>query len=243
MRRLLVSMRSSRLARMLFTEARFWAMAAGSQDTVCSCVGTEAMTTDRAGTKIRNTNTPVALRADLRMARGIMMQLQSNCFEEAPITPVQIYINSNQGVNARSCPRTSCEAVDVLSPGTAVTSIGIQDGDTVSGSSEWHRIRIDGEDAFVHSSLVSSNRPPTPAPQPTNAPAPMQSQQNQQSQPVSTAVPLAPPPVSSGGGCPNLGATCGQLTCDQAYACLGAGNGRLDRDNDGVPCESICPGG
>jgi hypothetical protein len=46
-----------------------------------------------------------------------------------------------------------------------------------------------------------------------------------------------------GGGCPNTSATCTQLTCEQAYACLRVGKGGLDRDNDGVPCESICPGG
>ena len=38
--------------------------------------------------------------------------------------------------------------------------------------------------------------------------------------------------------------TCGQITsCEQAYACLRAGQSGLDRDKDGVPCESICPGG
>ncbi|MCZ7545009.1 MAG: excalibur calcium-binding domain-containing protein [Anaerolineae bacterium] len=32
-------------------------------------------------------------------------------------------------------------------------------------------------------------------------------------------------------------------SCEEAYACLNAGNRDLDRDGDGVPCESICPGG
>ncbi|RMG88416.1 MAG: hypothetical protein D6712_03690 [Chloroflexi bacterium] len=50
-------------------------------------------------------------------------------------------------------------------------------------------------------------------------------------------------PTQSGAVCPSLGATCSELTCEQAYACLAAGNRRLDRDRDGVPCESICPGG
>lgn len=40
--------------------------------------------------------------------------------------------------------------------------------------------------------------------------------------------------------CPGLALTCGQLTCDQAFACLAAGNNRLDSDGNGVPCESIC---
>lgn len=29
--------------------------------------------------------------------------------------------------------------------------------------------------------------------------------------------------------------------CDHAYECLRAGHARLDRDGDGIPCESICP--
>jgi hypothetical protein len=43
--------------------------------------------------------------------------------------------------------------------------------------------------------------------------------------------------------CPSQSATCQQLTCAQAYACLKDGNTRLDRDRDGVPCESICGDG
>ncbi|WP_414706631.1 excalibur calcium-binding domain-containing protein [Psychrobacter sp. UBA3068] len=32
-------------------------------------------------------------------------------------------------------------------------------------------------------------------------------------------------------------------SCEQAKLALECGNTRLDRDKDGVPCESICPGG
>ncbi len=43
--------------------------------------------------------------------------------------------------------------------------------------------------------------------------------------------------------CPDITLTCQQMTtCDQARACLGAGNFALDPDDDGVPCENIvCP--
>ena len=53
--------------------------------------------------------------------------------------------------------------------------------------------------------------------------------------------------VSSGGGgnvsgavCPNAAYTCSQLTCAQAYACLAAGDSRIDGDHDGKPCEAQC---
>lgn len=43
--------------------------------------------------------------------------------------------------------------------------------------------------------------------------------------------------------CPGTGLSCEQLSsCDEAYACLNAGNFNLDPDNDGVPCEvTRCP--
>ncbi|MDL1901196.1 hypothetical protein FBR02_10545 [Anaerolineae bacterium CFX9] len=61
---------------------------------------------------------------------------------------------------------------------------------------------------------------------------------------------LAPPPSSPGlspadpMNCPNVTLTCAQLlTCDQARACLAAGNVSLDPDFDGIPCEeNLCAG-
>ncbi len=44
--------------------------------------------------------------------------------------------------------------------------------------------------------------------------------------------------------CKGLPRTCTQMaSCEQAKQALKCGNKRLDRDKDGVPCESICPGG
>lgn len=41
--------------------------------------------------------------------------------------------------------------------------------------------------------------------------------------------------------CDNLPDTCPYMQdCDQAYQAMNCGNYRLDKDNDGVPCESIC---
>jgi len=49
---------------------------------------------------------------------------------------------------------------------------------------------------------------------------------------------------SSGSQCKGLPSTCGQMAnCEQAKQALKCGNTKLDRDNDGVPCESICLGG
>tara|TARA_R110002126_G_scaffold38679_8_gene115380 strand:- start:3592 stop:3885 length:294 start_codon:yes stop_codon:yes gene_type:complete len=49
---------------------------------------------------------------------------------------------------------------------------------------------------------------------------------------------------AGGAQCKGLPSTCGQMAnCEQAKQALECGNKRLDRDKDGVPCESICPGG
>lgn len=47
--------------------------------------------------------------------------------------------------------------------------------------------------------------------------------------------------VPSNDDCSGLPRTCGAMAnCAQAKKALACGNGRLDRDNDGIPCESIC---
>lgn len=49
---------------------------------------------------------------------------------------------------------------------------------------------------------------------------------------------------AGGSQCKGLPSVCGQMAnCEQAKQALKCGNTRLDRDKDGVPCESICPGG
>ncbi|MBZ0289116.1 MAG: excalibur calcium-binding domain-containing protein, partial [Anaerolineae bacterium] len=62
-------------------------------------------------------------------------------------------------------------------------------------------------------------------------------------QAVTTAVPglIVTATVGAGGTtCPSLGFTCSQLfTCQEARACLAAGNFSLDPDNDGIPCEDV----
>jgi uncharacterized protein YraI len=56
---------------------------------------------------------------------------------------------------------------------------------------------------------------------------------SQTPQPGATATTGSPTVV-----CPGTGLTCNQLfTCEEARACLAAGNFSLDGDNDGIPCE------
>jgi len=48
---------------------------------------------------------------------------------------------------------------------------------------------------------------------------------------------------SSKTSCGSFPRTCGQMTsCSQARQALQCGNTKLDRDKDGIPCETICGG-
>ncbi|MCU0499852.1 MAG: SH3 domain-containing protein [Anaerolineae bacterium] len=61
---------------------------------------------------------------------------------------------------------------------------------------------------------------------------------------VSTPVPTATGSTAASGVfgvCPSLTYTCGQLfSCQEARACLAAGNSALDPDGNGIPCENLC---
>lgn len=47
--------------------------------------------------------------------------------------------------------------------------------------------------------------------------------------------------IPRGDDCSGLPRTCGKMAnCAQARKALACGNGKLDKDNDGIPCESIC---
>lgn len=52
---------------------------------------------------------------------------------------------------------------------------------------------------------------------------------------VTPGVFITPMPIT--GACPGLNLTCELLTCEQAQACLQAGNFTLDADDDGIACE------
>lgn len=122
-------------------------------------------------------------------------------------------------VYMRACPSTTCARKNRVAAGEPIEAIGQVEGEAVSGSNKvWYQVEIDGDEGYVYSGVVS------------------------QSQPVPAAQSQSQPQQSSGGGATCGGAsTCSQMSsCQQAYACLAEGNGRLDRDNDGVPCEDIC---
>lgn len=144
------------------------------------------------------------------------------------------YIVGEQG-NIRACASLDCDVVAVLQVGARV-AVYSSDGD-------WCRVMISGgKSGYVYVASLGRTQPATlqatmisteqPQPIATNQPT-------RTKQPTATRRPAAtqrPAALQCG--------TCSQMSsCSQAYQCLRAGHSSLDRDGDGVPCESICPGG
>ncbi len=142
------------------------------------------------------------------------------------------YVIATNGVNIRSCSSTSCQVVRTADPGDPVRVIRTVD--------DWHEIRLpDGSTGYIAAWLTSRSRPVV---QPTQRPVQVQPTSPPQQQPPPQVQPTQPPAPSYTCDCSKA---CSQMTsCNEAYYQLNTcGCNRRDSDNDGVPCESICPGG
>lgn len=142
------------------------------------------------------------------------------------LPPTTYYTTSE--ARLRSCPRLDCNIITTVAAGTSLVVNGQIEGDTATTSSRiWYLTTINGQEAYVYSALVSQTAPVSVSSGSSG----------------SSNIAVPPPSNNSGASCPSLSATCPNLTCAQAYACLAAGNNSLDRDDDGMPCESVCNGG
>jgi len=61
--------------------------------------------------------------------------------------------------NIRSCPDTACAIVDRLEVGDRIEVLETVTGQEVDGSVEWHRFIYQGQEAYIHASVVSPVRP------------------------------------------------------------------------------------
>jgi hypothetical protein len=142
-----------------------------------------------------------------------------------------------RSARVRAEATTTASVVANLRNKTAIVVLELVDGAKVSGSTVWYRIDVAGETGYIHSSLVTSTAPVVSGGGNSGG------GQTLQSTPPPLVEQVVAPPPPSGASC-NGASVCGEMgSCEQAYACLAAGDSGLDRDHDGVPCESICPGG
>jgi uncharacterized protein YraI len=148
---------------------------------------------------------------------------------------VEVIANS---LNVRSGPGTNYTVIGRLPRGNKVVVTGI------SADQAWYFFRYWDADGWISAdgSLARVESGDTgqlavvAAPEivPTSIPV-------VQSAPTQRLV-SEPPPASDGGTCPSFDFTCSQLTCQQAQACLAAGNTDLDADGDGTACDRQCGG-
>ena len=86
----------------------------------------------------------------------------------AQCSPSQtMYINSPGAgrANVRSAPELSAEIVAKLIHGESVEVHGEVEGDEFGGSASWFELRVDDEEAYVHSQLLSETEPVPVAPE------------------------------------------------------------------------------
>ena len=224
----LISLEATRLSATnevaLLTLAAMQTAAAASPTPVPTMTPSPTLTSTALPTSTPDASGTAFAQAFLLTASAVPFQPQEG--DLITVTPRTVYAQGT--VNLRACASARCDLVASVDSGTALTVNAMLNGQAVDvGNAIWYRTDWQGREAYVYSNLVTYAAPTSPA------------IISQPAQPVS---PPSNPPASSD-GCPGRSLTCASLTCAQAYACLRAGNRSLDRDRDGVPCESICPGG
>lgn len=132
-----------------------------------------------------------------------------------------------QPTSLRECPDRACAEIVFLTADSRMTVDAFVYGEDVDmGNDLWYRVTGYPQIGYVHSAAAIPLFPDAPATVTTMSQA--------------TAFPTLASNVNPG-LCPGEGVRCTQLTtCEQAYACLAAGNRRLDNDGDGIPCEALC---
>jgi len=153
-----------------------------------------------------------------------------------PTANAQGTYETTTAANARSCPKVSCSIVTRLARGTVINGLEIVEGDRFNGKTTWIKFEHNGRTAYVHSTLTKTTSvAPTTG---NNTTSSSSSGNNTTAGSIPTQETPPPAPVSEA---PLVCGTCSQMRdCAHAMACLAAGHTRLDRDNDGIPCESIC---
>lgn len=139
-------------------------------------------------------------------------------------------------MNLRSCAGTGCSVVGGLAYGESFVVTG-QERD--ADGQIWYSLRVGTTTAWAAGWLTSTTQPAAvSAPSRSDPPA---APPPQQFVPQAT---VPPAPAGPSFSC-NCSKTCGQMaSCQEAYYQLNScGCGERDSDGDGVPCESICPGG
>ncbi len=105
------------------------------------------------------TPTPTATNAPTLTSTDAPTAIQTSAAAKAAGETLYVSTRHNMSAFVRACPRTSCNVVGGLEPGAAVQSLERVVGEMVYGSDEWVKFNHGDATAYVHSELVSSERP------------------------------------------------------------------------------------
>jgi uncharacterized protein YraI len=165
---------------------------------------------------------PTATITPTAPAAGI--QADTNAVDMTAFTPTSYMVRST--ANARSCPDTQCPSLGKLQAGDTIIVDGGGHGGDFKGSNVWVRTNINGQVAYVHSSLV------------IEAALVSQPQQVQSTIPPVVSVPITNPLIYQCDGIDNL--NCSDFAsggADEHLKACGRDEDHLDKEPDGDACE------
>ena len=146
-------------------------------------------------------------------------------------------------VNLRKGPGTSFDRIGSVSVNAPLQIVG--------KSGDWYLIRHNGREVLIAGWLTHSSRLVQPSRQQTSGSSSQPAVNQPPQQPVQQPVARVQQPAQQHAEQQQPSFSCSpRKNCGDMSSCAEArfhltqcGRGGLDRDKDGVPCESICPGG
>jgi hypothetical protein len=152
----------------------------------------------------------------------------------APTRPPQTRYVTAQVLNVRECVGTGCDIIGQLEYGD---SLLVLDENEDTDGRIWYGFRAFGTTGWVASWLTSASEPAPVVVQPAQPPS---GGQPDSPPPAATTAPDATPSWNCGGDIYNCSdfSTCSEVM-NYFLACPGDPS-KLDQNNNGVPCESLC---
>ena len=105
------------------------------------------------------TDAPTSTQTPTPTATDTPTSIQRPTAARAAGVTMYVRTRGNAGANVRACPSTTCGIVGGLSFGASIQALERVEGEAVYGNSEWVQFEHNDAVAYIHSSLVSSNRP------------------------------------------------------------------------------------
>lgn len=179
------------------------------------------------------TLTPTVTRTPTNTPRPTRTPVPSNT--PVPTRSPQTRYVTAAVLNVRDCVGTDCDIIGQIEYGDSFQALYEEDD---ADGRTWYGFNAFGTTGWVASWLTSASQPAPAVVQPTQPLA--------NGQPADQPPAAQPPtPTAASAFSCNCSKTCGQMaSCDEAYFQLNQCScSERDSDDDGVPCEGICPGG